>query len=125
MCGRRRKFASCRASAAASRSSTQRLADLAELPPKPQATQLTAVSSGKILVEGLKRAGRDVSREKLIEALEGLYAFRTGFTPPVTFGPNRRVGALGAYIVSLDLERKRFVPAGGWIDLNSDVSPYE
>jgi ABC-type branched-subunit amino acid transport system substrate-binding protein len=96
----------------------QRLARARKLPSQHLATQLTALSSAKVLVEGLKRTGRDINREKLIEALEGLYEFKTGFTAAVTYGPDRRIGALGAYIVSLDLEAKRFVPVGGWIELN-------
>jgi len=80
---------------------------------------LAAFSSAKILVEGLKQAGRDLSREKLIVVLEGLYEYQTGLTPPITYGPNRRVGALGAYIVSIDLKAKRFVPVSNWIEPSS------
>jgi ABC-type branched-subunit amino acid transport system substrate-binding protein len=96
----------------------QKLARARKLPSQHLATQLAALSSAKVLVEGFKRTGRDINREKLIEALEGLYEFKTGFTAAVTYGPDRRVGALGAYIVSLDLEAKSFVPVGGWIELN-------
>ncbi|MCI0417862.1 MAG: ABC transporter substrate-binding protein, partial [Acidobacteria bacterium] len=75
----------------------QRLARARKFPSQHLATQLTALSSAKVLVGGLKRTGRDINREKLIEALEGLYEFKTGFTAAVTYGPDRRVGALGAY----------------------------
>jgi len=57
----------------------------------------------------LKRAGRDVSREKLITALEGFYEYETGVMPSITFGPNRRVGSLGSYVVSPDLVQREFV----------------
>jgi hypothetical protein len=33
----------------------------------------------------------------------------------MTFGPNRRIGAIGAYVVTVDLKQKQFVPASGWI----------
>jgi hypothetical protein len=56
-------------------------------------------------VEGLRRAGRELSRTRLVEGIEQLYNFDTGVTPPLTFGPNRRIGALGAHIVTVDLER--------------------
>jgi ABC-type branched-subunit amino acid transport system substrate-binding protein len=95
----------------------RRLAEAYGLPPQPLEAQLTALASAKILVEGFKRAGRNVSREKLIEALEGLYQFQTGFTPSVTYGPNRRIGALGAYIVAVDLTEQRLVSLSPWIDL--------
>lgn len=79
------------------------------------AAQLSALAAAKVLAEGLKRGGRDVTREKLITALEGLYDYETGLTPRLTFGPNRRVGAAGAYVVTIDAVRKEFVPAGGWV----------
>jgi ABC-type branched-subunit amino acid transport system substrate-binding protein len=86
-----------------------------QLPAQHLATQISALSAAKILVEGLKLAGKDLSREKLIAALEGLYEFDTGLTPRVTYGPNRRIGALGAYVVTLDVEKKRFIPVSAWI----------
>jgi ABC-type branched-subunit amino acid transport system substrate-binding protein len=86
------------------------------LPKTHLAAQLSAQAAAKILVEGLKRAGQDVSREKLVETLEGLSQFATGLTPPVTYGPNRRIGAMGAYVVTIDLEKKEFVPASSWVN---------
>ena len=94
------------------------LAEKYKLPPDHLAAQLQACSAARILVEGLKRAGRDVSREKLIGALEGLNRFETGSTPPITYGPNRRIGALGAYVVMIDLETKQFGPVSAWIAID-------
>jgi hypothetical protein len=37
----------------------------------------------------------------------------TGLMPRITFGPNRRIGALGAYIVSIDPEKKLFPATHG------------
>jgi ABC-type branched-subunit amino acid transport system substrate-binding protein len=79
------------------------------------AAQLSALAAAKVLAEGLGRGGKDVTREKLITALEGLYDYETGLTPRLTFGPNRRVGASGAYVVTVDAVRKELVPAGGWV----------
>ena len=80
------------------------------------AAQLSALAAAKVLTEGLKRGGRDISRERLVSALEGFYDFETGVTPRLTFGPNRRVGAAGAYVVTIDPEKKEFVPASGWVE---------
>jgi len=88
-----------------------------KLPQGHVAAQISAYVSAQLLVEGLKRAGRDLSREKLIAALEGLYEYDTGLTPPLTYGPNRRVGAAGAYIVTVEPEKKQFAPASGWIGI--------
>jgi len=94
------------------------LAEKYKLPQKHLAAQITAYSSAKVLVEGLKRAGKELSREKLIQSLEGLYQYSTGLTPPISYGPNRRIGAMGAYIVVMDLKEKRFVPVTGWVEIN-------
>jgi ABC-type branched-subunit amino acid transport system substrate-binding protein len=80
------------------------------------AAQLSALAAAKVLTEGLKRGGRDISRERLVTALEGLYDYETGLTPRLTFGPNRRVGAAGAYVVRLDPVKREFVLAGGWVN---------
>jgi ABC-type branched-subunit amino acid transport system substrate-binding protein len=88
-----------------------------QLPAHHLAAQVSAFAAAKILVEGLKRAGKDLSREKLIQSLEGLYQYQTGMTPAITYGPNRRIGANGAYIVAVDLKEKKFVAASGWIDV--------
>lgn len=77
--------------------------------PGHTASKLNAFAAAKIFTEALKRAGRDLSREKLIKALEGLYEYDTGVTPSITFGPNRRVGSLGSYVVSPDLATREFV----------------
>lgn len=89
-----------------------------KLPQKHLAAQVSAYSSAKILIEALKRVGKDLSRERLIQALEGFYNFQTGLTPPISYGPNRRIGAMGAYVVMVDLKEKKFVPVSGWVGIN-------
>jgi len=94
------------------------LAEKYKLPTKHVAAQLSAYAAAKILVEALKRAGKDLSREKLIQSLEGFYEFPTGLTQAITYGPNRRIGAMGAYVISVDLKRQQFVSASGWISID-------
>jgi hypothetical protein len=81
-------------------------------------SQVSALVGTKVLVEGLKGAGRDLSRKKFMHSLEGLREFQTGLIPPISYGPNRRIGTLGAHIVTIDLEGKNFVPVGGWIPVS-------
>lgn len=94
------------------------LAERHQLSTRHLVTMMSAFSAAKMLVEGLKLSGRDLSREKLITALEGFYKFETGLTPPITYGPNRRIGALGAYVVAVDIENKGFIPASDWLALD-------
>ncbi len=51
-----------------------------------------ALASAKLLVEALRRAGRDVDRESLVDTLDGFYQVATDLTPPITWSPNRRAG---------------------------------
>ncbi|MBW2705466.1 MAG: ABC transporter substrate-binding protein [Deltaproteobacteria bacterium] len=88
-----------------------------ELTVKHLTSQISAFVAAKILVEGLKRTGKDLSREKFIGSLEKLYEFQTGLTPLITYGPNRRIGTRGSHIVTVDLENKNFTPVGKWIDI--------
>jgi ABC-type branched-subunit amino acid transport system substrate-binding protein len=87
------------------------------------AFQVSAYAAATIAFEGLKRAGRDASREKLVRALESLRDFTTGLTPPIGYGPGRRVGAAGAHIVTVDLQRRAFVTAAPWMRVDRAGAP--
>ena len=92
-----------------------RIAHRQSLPSEHIQAQLASLAAAKLFVEGLRRSGRSLSRGRLVESIEQLYNFETGVTPPLTYGPNRRIGALGAHIVSIDLGNRRYVPVG-WFD---------
>ncbi|MDH4560073.1 ABC transporter substrate-binding protein [Pseudomonas sp. BN411] len=80
--------------------------------------QVGAYCATVLLSEGLKRAGRDVSRDKLVSSLEGLHGFRTGLTPALSFGPGERTGLAGAHIVTVDLRDRSFRPLGRFIKVD-------
>jgi ABC-type branched-subunit amino acid transport system substrate-binding protein len=80
--------------------------------------RLFAYSGARIMIEGLNRAGKRVSREKVITALESLYDFDAGLNQPVRFGSSRRVSLLGAYIVKLDTTKNSLKPTGDWVSLD-------
>jgi len=94
------------------------LASRHQLSTKHLAAQISSYSAAKVLVEGLKRTGKDLSREKLIQTLEEFFEYRTGLTPAITYGPNRRIGAMGSYVVTIDLKQRKFVPASNWIGIH-------
>ena len=88
------------------------------LPSQHVAAQLSVLAAAKIFVAGIKSAGKDLTRLQLVQALEGMNNFDTGLTPLISYGSNRRVGALGAYVITVDLKNKQFVPASSWITPN-------
>jgi ABC-type branched-subunit amino acid transport system substrate-binding protein len=79
------------------------------------AAQASAIAAARIMVHALEICGKDLSRERLITTLEGLYEYDTGLMPKITFGPNRRIGALGAYVVTIDPEKKLFPASMEWV----------
>jgi ABC-type branched-subunit amino acid transport system substrate-binding protein len=92
----------------------QRLADLHALPPGHLQGQIAALAAAKLFEEGLRGAGRTLNRERLVVAIEALYRYDTGLTPPLTYGPNRRIGAMGAHIMKVDIANKTSKPVGEW-----------
>jgi len=73
-----------------------------------------------ILFEGLRRAGKDLDREKLIDAMETFKDFDTGGISgpisygPISQGPKSRRGVTGVRILMADIEKGYFVPITGW-----------
>ncbi|MBT4136957.1 MAG: ABC transporter substrate-binding protein [Candidatus Latescibacteria bacterium] len=74
------------------------------------------VMLAQIFVEGLQRAGRDLTREKLVDAMETFNGWQDCLGPPVTYGPNVRGGSnTAAFLVKADVKNKTLVRATDWI----------
>lgn len=78
------------------------------VPLRSPAFQTIAYAAAKTLIEATKLSTRGLSRPTFVNALEGLRGYRTGVVPPLSFGPNRRVGVAGSYVVGIDLANKRY-----------------
>ena len=73
------------------------------LPPgRPSEYDLAGYGAGKIVEEGLRRAGRELTREKFIEALETLKEFDTGVLFPVTYAKDKHEASSQAQIVRIN-----------------------
>ncbi|MBK5095222.1 MAG: ABC transporter substrate-binding protein, partial [Deltaproteobacteria bacterium] len=81
---------------------------------KHRTFQFLAYSGAILLEEGLKRSGKGVTREKLVDSIGDVWQLETGVTPPLTYTPNRRAGALGAQILKVDPGTRRLLPATEW-----------
>jgi len=80
--------------------------------PHLRAAQVSAFTSAAALAEGLRRTGRNLSRERLLKSLEGLVEYETGLAPRLSFGPGRRVGAQGSHLVAVDPRARTLAPVG-------------
>jgi ABC-type branched-subunit amino acid transport system substrate-binding protein len=84
------------------------------IPKHHVASQVAAYCAALILAEGLKGAGREISRATFVEALENLRDFDTGVSHRLSFGPNRHVGNNGAYVVGVEPSARRFKIVSDW-----------
>jgi branched-chain amino acid transport system substrate-binding protein len=75
---------------------------------RPDLGDVLGYGGARAFLEGLKRAGPDLTRDKLIAALETLKDFETGLTMPVTFSAQSHEGNRAGRIVEIqpDLTRK-------------------
>ena len=69
----------------------------------------------KLFVAGLQRAGRDLTRESYIAALEGVKNWENGITPPVSFSATDHLAQNSGFMV--EVQKGVFRPISGWITL--------
>jgi ABC-type branched-subunit amino acid transport system substrate-binding protein len=98
----------------AGRQALDRLRQRQGLDTRQTALQVSTLCAWRLLVEALRQAGRDVSRERLVAALEQLHDIDTGLTPALGFGPGRRRGLAGAHVLQVGLPGPSF----------TEVAPY-
>jgi hypothetical protein len=67
------------------------------------------------VLEGLRRAGPDLSREGLVRTFEtAMNGFDSGYLPPPTFGPGIRSGPLAVGVVSCCTSGRWTTIQQGW-----------
>jgi ABC-type branched-subunit amino acid transport system substrate-binding protein len=95
----------------------ERLAGGAVLSPGERHAQAAAYVAAALLTEGLRLSGRQLTRDQLVARLESLQRFAPGIGPPLSYGPSRRIGALGAYVMTPAPDGSGFGGGGGWMAL--------
>jgi len=79
---------------------------------EPNRYSLAGYFAGMLFVEGAKRAGRNLTRESLIAALESVKGFESGILPPLTIGPDHETQKQGLWV---RVEKGRFKPLTDWL----------
>jgi ABC-type branched-subunit amino acid transport system substrate-binding protein len=70
---------------------------------------------GRLIVEGLRRAGRDLTRDRLVDALESIRGWDAGgVMPPVSFSSTDHHAQPAGFVC--ELKAGRFVPLSDWIE---------
>jgi branched-chain amino acid transport system substrate-binding protein len=84
--------------------------------PKLPSLYIQGYTTGMIFLEGLKRAGRDLTVEKFTDALETLKEFDcNGMLCPMTYTPQAHNPSEYTKIFKADVEKQILVPATGWV----------
>lgn len=79
--------------------------------------------TGMAVVQGLKNAGKNVTRASYIKGLEGINGLDTGgLSEPVTYGPNDHIGLSATRPYKYDYTTKKFVAVGNFTDYNSMIT---
>ena len=79
--------------------------------------------TGGVIVEGLKRAGKELTRESFVEALESIENFDTGgISGPVTYGTDNRAGLKSTVVVNYDYDAEKFVTVGNFSDYDKYIT---
>jgi len=69
---------------------------------------------GRLVVEGVRRAGRELTRERFVDAMEGIRDWDAGgVMPAVSFSPVNHHAQRAGFIC--EMQRGRLVPLSGWI----------
>jgi ABC-type branched-subunit amino acid transport system substrate-binding protein len=67
----------------------------------PNSVGLEGYINAKVLVEGLQRAGRDLTRESFVEAIESIRDFSLGIANTLSFSPHDHQGFERVYFTKL------------------------
>ena len=70
----------------------------------------------ELFVEALKRAGKDLTREGLLKALESFKNYDNGKGNFVTFSPTRHEGIAGGFVIQY--KNNDWLPVSKWIDVD-------
>lgn len=73
---------------------------------------LEGFMDAKVLVEGLQRAGQELTRKKLLQALEGIQQYDLGIDSTVDFSPTQHQGMQRVYLTHL--QDGKFVLFENW-----------
>lgn len=81
----------------------------------PNFVSLEGYVNAKILVEGIKRAGKDLTREELIDAIETIKAGQMGTGLGINYGPNDHKGLEKVWLTQI--KDGKYIQITNWKDL--------
>ena len=79
---------------------------------EPNRYSLSGYFAAMLFTEGAKRAGKSLTRDSLIAALEGIRGFESGLLPPVSIGADHETQRQGFWV---RVERGKFKQLTDWL----------
>lgn len=79
---------------------------------EPNRYSLSGYFAAMLFTEGARRAGKNLTRESLVAALEGIKGLESGILPPVTIGPDHETQRQGFWV---RVEKGRFKALTDWL----------
>lgn len=76
--------------------------------------------NAKVLVEGLQRAGRNLTRERFIDAIESINGYPLGYDITISFSPTDHQGMDRVYFTRLE-NGKFMLINEGWTSIKKDI----
>ena len=73
---------------------------------------LSGYFAAMLFAEGAKRAGRNLTRDSLVTALESVKGFESGIVPPITIGPDHETQKQGFWV---KVENGKFKQLTDWL----------
>ncbi|HEX9821034.1 MAG TPA: ABC transporter substrate-binding protein [Methylomirabilota bacterium] len=79
---------------------------------EPNRYSLSGYFAAMLFTEGARRAGKTLTRESLVTALEGIKGWDSGILPPITIGPDHETQRQGFWV---RVEKGRFKQLTDWL----------
>ncbi len=84
----------------------------------PSSYAVAGFIAAEVFTEALRRAGKDLTREGLVKALESFNHWNGIMAKDITYGPNRRRGKSSMYFIKI--ENGLFAPITGLLSVEGD-----
>jgi ABC-type branched-subunit amino acid transport system substrate-binding protein len=85
------------------------------VPAKYSFVSLEGFLNAKVLVEVLKRASKNLTRRKFVEALEGIKGLDVGLGPKVSFNKTKHQGLNAVFFTTI--ENGKYISINDWTKL--------
>ena len=79
---------------------------------EPNRYSMSGYFAAMLFAEGAKRAGRNLTRDSLMTALESVKGFDSGILPPITIGPDHETQKQGFWV---RVEKGSFKQLTDWL----------